>query len=211
VPSCICLTVFKTIDMSSLALHKPFHFAPKREPWYGDFFKPQKARPHVIAFGVLSPILFAVVLLVSLQVVVIGMSEFQPTTTLSPVTFVPATPAGDDSPLVASVDAATHFFHVPGAYVDTATIVPSIEAPQFVVSKEDVANMAPYVMQSLRETLSADWDKTFGMGGMVFVASVYEFGNDGAAAMQQEMNIPEAWSEYINGLSAVLEPYLTSH
>jgi hypothetical protein len=181
--------------MSSLTLTTKFAKTfPKREAWYGGFFKPQKVRTHAVVLGVLSPLLFGVGMLVSLQVAVVAMQSYQPAS--APVAVaLPQVPAPEQSPLVASVASATQFFHVPGAYVDTSTVVPAIEAPQPLLSQQDVAAVADA------------WDKTFGLGGRVFVASVYEFGAQGASVTDSEVNVGEAWSAYINGLSDVLEPY----
>jgi len=191
--------------MSSTALKKPLTFAPRRGAWYGGFFSAKKVRSHVVIAGVLSPVLFAVVLMVSLSVFLAGANilKLQPTVALQIEVPAPMT-----DPLVASIDTAVHFFHVPGAYVDSSIIVPSLEAPQFVVSKDDVASVAPYFVQSFQETIVADWNQTFGLGGKVFVASVYEFGSDDATVANNELNVEEAWSAYINGLSNILEPYV---
>jgi len=196
--------------MSSVALTNKFAKTfPKRGVWYSDFVKPRKVRTYIVVTGVLSPVLFLFAMMVSLQVAV-NLAAYQPAT--PPAAVALAVPEPQADALTASINEATVFFHVPGAYTDTSVAVPQIERPQFPVSDTDVAEaaaIAPYFAQSLSQTVAGDWDKTFGLGGRVFVASVYEFGQQGAAVAGSELNVKESWHDYIDGLSTALEPYVT--
>ena len=175
-------------------------FAPKRTPWLYTRIEPRVGIATIIALP-----LFVFGVAFSAQAFESSLSMLHPLQLQPAVSYA----SGQTNPLVASAAYVTRALHMPGAYVDDSLVPPQITAPVALVPKKDIEaslSFAPLFAESLADTTSRVWGSSFGQAANIFVASVNDFGGQGASVVSAEFNMSGVWNAWTTALANILYP-----